>query len=794
VSGAVWFEEDRACEQPYALALPPAHAHETFYVGPHRTKVEVLLRKLAPRGAGESARAELFALIQLDAHLVHEVPVATWFLGAAPLPLTDEARPPAGVIIEPLEIFTYLVTHAHPCPPAARAASRLVRQPWPAKPASQPAQLPPKASPPESGAPPSPAAPPAPPGAPPQDVPAPEAPAPALAPLPEGEALLEGLHAAWRALMALRGTCELAALACEVEAEVGAGPGALLASEEVRRTLEAAWPRLAALAVEGTSASAAEVERLARALQVRDVLARLEGQDATLAREEDRRQALSAPLVLPDALLPEAVRRAGAARLDGTGGGDTNAGWVRLLGRPGLLRTLRQRLLRYAPGDIAYTLNLMPGEKRVHTERFRLRAEWAEGKRRGVDRHEGKSRSRGAEFDLGMAFEHLIGNGTLERDFSKLTETYGANGLSLTVDGSSTETAKPDESLTRVGGDFVTRSVNLATRQLDKHVEWMREQRLVQEAERVESSVHDNRRSASREVGIYHWLNKVYALSVAERGTRLVIEFLVADPAAPLYARLGLPPPPPPPDALFPGLAPARLDVQAATALATLYGVEEVAPPPEADAGTSDAVRAALREAWGRRTYEALLEGYWLCLGGWRERCERRLRELPQGPRELEQEALKAGCLPLLLALAPPGADAPELQRFFDVSLEWRDMAYRFYPWGTGSKPAGPAYDWVGEANVGPDADTLFRRFLTAGSARVLVPVAPAWWSQVLHHFYFGGLPPWVGPVLIPEALVALLTELLEGRGHREDAPWTVEVPTALLYLQEGSGLPGQPR
>lgn len=810
VSGAVWFEENRAGEQVYALGLPPAHHHETFYVGPHRTKVEVLLRRMAPYAEGEPARAELFAFIQLDPHLVHEVSVATWHLGAAPRPVTEAWRPPAGVIIDnpaaPLEIFTYLVTHVHPRPATARAASPLVRQPWPTAPASRPVPVPPPASTPASGeACPPPASPTASPEAPSADAPATEdaeAPAPAPPSPPTGEALLECLHAAWRALMAPSGTREPAELVRAFqEAVAGHGPGALLASEDVRRTLEEVWPRLAALVVKGAPGDAAEAERLTRALQVRDVLARLEAGDASLTKEEERRQALTAPVVLPEALLPEDVRRAGAARLSGTSedtgsGGDTDSGWVRLLGL-GLLRTLRQRLLRYAPGDIAYTLNLMPGEKRVLTERWRLSTEWAGAEREREDRSKEKARQEHAEVDLRSAMENLVASGTLERDFTNLNETYGANGLSLTVTGSWTDTDSRNDTLKSEGLEAVSRAVDLATRRLDKRLERMRELHLVQEAERVERFVHDNRRRDSREVGIYHWLNKVYSLCVAERGARLVIEFLVADPAAPLYARLGLPPPPPSPESLFPGLSAAKLDAQAATALATLYAVDGVTPPAEPPEGTSDAVRAALREAWGRRTYEALLEGYWRCLGAWRERCELRLRELPADLRALEQEALKAGCLPLLLALAQPGTDAPELQRFFDVAFEWRDMAYRFYPWGTGGKPSGPAYDWVGEANAGPDADTLFRRFLTAGSARVLVPVAPAWWVPVLYYFYFGEPPPWgTGQVPLPEPLVALLSELLEAMEHRhgEGPPWTVEVPTALLYLQEGSALPGQPR
>ncbi|WP_164018931.1 hypothetical protein [Pyxidicoccus trucidator] len=590
-------------------------------------------------------------------------------------------------------------------------------------------------------------------------------------------------------LFCLEGPQELDALTRQAEQALGMPLLAYLSSPDTQKLSEDTWTQTQELAASSSSPSA-RADSLILVLRMLAFLIRLQLGDAALRGEPGRRQALEAIVVLP----PVEQREAGATASEPVV--PAGQGWTRLLG-PGMLRSIRQQLKGYEPGEIAFTLNVMPREKRVFSERLRMRAEQGslEGHRRTSSNQQGTDTTTGS--DMSKELENLVGSLKLARDFTQLQQTVEPNGLGLTVNGKWTGTDDSTLNRTQDGSHEAKRTVDLAANQLQKRVIHEREHRLHEEYEKASRAIHDNLDGDRRQVGIYRWLKKLYTMSVKDRGARLVIEFLVPSPAEALPFVLGagedVPEPPVSLNRLVPPISSYR-DVNATNyqELAAYYRARRVVAPPEQPEGPP----SGDYKAWQIRTYDALLAGYRKLYEVWRAQYWQWLRESPMSPRELERAALKRQCLEVLRALDPnPPEQQPSALRYFDTAFEWAEMSYRFYSWDVGSKPAAQPFHWVGAAKLKPCPDPLFQSFLQASSARVLVPVAPEYWRTLAFLFQLGHMPAWSqGAVPLPEPLVPLAQVLLDVCGcERKEAPetWTVAVPTSLLYLSEGSQLPG---
>lgn len=127
----------------------------------------------------------------------------------------------------------------------------------------------------------------------------------------------------------------------------------------------------------------------------------------------------------------------------------------------------------------------------------------------------------------------------------------------------------------------------------------------------------------------------------------------------------------------------------------------------------------------------------------------------PLRNRETEQIELKKGCLSLLTGqrfdlfdavgrnVAPfgyPEIDFAEAKaegayiQAFEQGLEWNNMTYLFYPYFWGSKQEWPILAQL------TDSDPLFARFLSAGAARVQVPVRLGFEAGMLTYLATGEL------------------------------------------------------
>ena len=122
------------------------------------------------------------------------------------------------------------------------------------------------------------------------------------------------------------------------------------------------------------------------------------------------------------------------------------------------------------------------------------------------------------------------------------------------------------------------------------------------------------------------------------------------------------------------------------------------------------------------------------------------------------------------------------LAKFMEQAMEWSVMDYTFYPyyWGNGE-------NWQ-EMYLSEDLDPLFRSFLQAGMARVIVTVKPGFEDAVQFFMSTGRI--WNGgevPVIGDPMYLSIVDEMREPTGIAQGKYWITRVPTSLTILQARS-------
>jgi hypothetical protein len=178
----------------------------------------------------------------------------------------------------------------------------------------------------------------------------------------------------------------------------------------------------------------------------------------------------------------------------------------------------------------------------------------------------------------------------------------------------------------------------------------------------------------------------------------------------------------------------------------------------------------------------------------------------PEENRKLEVVELKKGVVSLFAGSAPNYAlvgetdHGPEIDqktvheqgktiRFFEQAFEWEQMQYRFYPYFWGRRDL-----WLDKL-LNQDPDWLFRDFLRAGGARIVISVRPGFEDAVAHYFLTGEV--WSGgdlPEITDPDYLPILQEIRESQGWTNavavPGTWEFTVPTTLVYLKDDGDLP----
>jgi hypothetical protein len=126
--------------------------------------------------------------------------------------------------------------------------------------------------------------------------------------------------------------------------------------------------------------------------------------------------------------------------------------------------------------------------------------------------------------------------------------------------------------------------------------------------------------------------------------------------------------------------------------------------------------------------------------------------------------------------------------QFIEQAFEWQNIAYLCYPyfWAAEKK-------WIKLMNRLDYTDNNMTAFLKAGSVRVLLAVTPHYNDAVMH--FIATREPWEGgplPVIGDPFFIPLYEEIRKQQDDLqnatpEDKPWSFDIPTSLIYLQDSS-------
>ncbi|SFN64685.1 hypothetical protein SAMN05421594_3629 [Chryseobacterium oleae] len=122
------------------------------------------------------------------------------------------------------------------------------------------------------------------------------------------------------------------------------------------------------------------------------------------------------------------------------------------------------------------------------------------------------------------------------------------------------------------------------------------------------------------------------------------------------------------------------------------------------------------------------------------------------------------------------------LAKFMEQAFEWSIMDYTFYPYYWADRKR-----WQ-EMYLTQSVDPLFRNFLQAGMARVIVTVKPGFEDAV--QFFMSTGKIWNGgevPVIGDPLYMSIVDELRKPTGEAQGKFWITRIPTTLTILQAKS-------
>jgi hypothetical protein len=227
------------------------------------------------------------------------------------------------------------------------------------------------------------------------------------------------------------------------------------------------------------------------------------------------------------------------------------------------------------------------------------------------------------------------------------------------------------------------------------------------------------------------------------------------------------------------------------------------------------AVLLETRIKWQQETFKTIIDAYEKALTAYEEKLavETAKKINPGSYRQIENMVLRKNCISYLIdqdtaAKRTYGKDMGKplgngivknfgnheikvdtalddyaaFAKFMEQAFEWDIMSYNFYPYYWGART-----EWA-KLYQYENNDPLFRSFMQAGMARVVVTVRPGFEKAVGYYLQTGQI--WNGgevPVIEDALFLSIVDELEQPAGQKEGKAWSTRLPTALTILQAGN-------
>jgi hypothetical protein len=196
----------------------------------------------------------------------------------------------------------------------------------------------------------------------------------------------------------------------------------------------------------------------------------------------------------------------------------------------GSLKIVRQRLIRYELGEVAHIENVLKGELKKTTQRKLKRVQESVTNESG-NLAEIVTDTHGTKADLLNETQKTIAKDAVTTNSNNLSTTYGTvSPPTATVTGGwIVEPHKEtyEEGITEFAKEITMRTANKIT----QYISQARSLSTLDETEEIVVHEFDNRQSDNHLIGIYRWINKIYHAHLTDYGNRLIIEFMLLNPA-----------------------------------------------------------------------------------------------------------------------------------------------------------------------------------------------------------------------------------------------------------------------
>lgn len=193
------------------------------------------------------------------------------------------------------------------------------------------------------------------------------------------------------------------------------------------------------------------------------------------------------------------------------------------------LLLVEQKLLHYEKGEIAHIENVLMGEIRERKHRRTLTREESTFTETETTEEKEKDLTSTERYELQTESQNVIEE-SLSFEAGATTNVYGVRwdvSANANVAGS-TSTSESDSSSSNFAREITTKAVSkLTNRTLER-----RFRRTVEETEENNLHSFNNVTGQDHITGVYRWLDKIYEAQVVRYGKRLMLEFVVPEPAA----------------------------------------------------------------------------------------------------------------------------------------------------------------------------------------------------------------------------------------------------------------------
>lgn len=223
---------------------------------------------------------------------------------------------------------------------------------------------------------------------------------------------------------------------------------------------------------------------------------------------------------------------------------------------------------------------------------------------------------------------------------------------------------------------------------------------------------------------------------------------------------------------------------------------------------------AALNE-WKQKAFKAIIDAYEQKLEEYNAKLEEQKnvaveikRTNPGFYRQMENMILRKNCISYLIDRTPSAqntygktmaagteftnyevtlnqqlADYGAFVKFMEQAFEWNIMSYNFYPYYW-----APRSSWKEKYQFDEATDPLFRNFIQAGMAQVIVTVRPGFEEAVYHYLKTGKI--WNGgqvPVIGDDMYMDIVSQVRTIPAEPVGKAWITRLPTDLTILQADS-------